>query len=193
MRSLLGLRLYTQNVFLKLKTSFLSVFSVFLPIFATYLCSVAQRRVVRALDLRSTGRGVQLPAPALLSDATLAKSFIYVRKQYNLVPARAGKVTVGLASHRRCIADNSGYFHLQADSHRKAMSTPLKPQLEFALFLRALRLDHPEFVMWQSSIYTDWCVRCAVYIFDFHLAVAEKITKTANTQTYCPCAPVSSS
>ena len=98
-------------MFFKTENLFLIGFLCFLPIFATYLCSVAQRRVVRALDLRSTGRGVQFPAAALLSDATLAKSFIYVRKQYNLVPARAGKVTVGLASHRRCIADNSGYFH----------------------------------------------------------------------------------
>ena len=31
-----------------------------------------------------------------------------VTKQYNLVPVQAGKVTVGLASHWPCVADNSG-------------------------------------------------------------------------------------
>ena len=30
-----------------------------------------------------------------------------VTKQYNLVPVQAGKVTVGLASHWPCVADNS--------------------------------------------------------------------------------------
>ena len=66
--------------------------------------------VVRALDLRSTGREFTSRPPRYRMHpwASCSHTCASVTKQYNLVLEQAGKVTVGLASHWPCVTDNNG-------------------------------------------------------------------------------------
>ena len=73
-------------------------------------------RVVRTLDLLSTGRGFESQPPCCRVQpwARCKHTCASVTKQYNLVPVNerwclaAGKITVGLASHWPRITDISG-------------------------------------------------------------------------------------
>jgi len=53
-----------------------------------------------------------------------------VTKQYNLVAAQAGKVTVGLASHWPYVIDNSGITIYGLTALGNEMSTPPELQLD---------------------------------------------------------------
>ena len=53
-------------------------------------------------------------------------------KLINLVPAQAGKVTVGLESHWPCVTDNSGInYHLRAHGLRKGDEHPAYTPVEY--------------------------------------------------------------
>ena len=49
----------------------------------------------------------------------------------NLVPAQAGKVTIGLKSHRPCVTDNSGTCYLRAHGLRKGDEHPAYTPVEY--------------------------------------------------------------
>jgi len=49
----------------------------------------------------------------------------------NLVPAEAGEVTIGLASHWPCFTDNSGITTYRLTALGREMSTPPTLQLEY--------------------------------------------------------------
>jgi len=88
--------------------------------------------MVRALDLRLERSRVRI-STVPLSGNNLGQ-VVHVRepvtKQYNLVPVKgrwcpaAGKVTVGLASHRPCVTDFSGLSTYALTAQGREMSTP---------------------------------------------------------------------
>jgi len=71
---------------------------------------VARWHCAWSLDLRSTGRGFDYrpPRSRVQPWASCSHTCASVTKQYNLVPAQARKVTVGLASRWPCVTDSSG-------------------------------------------------------------------------------------
>ena len=89
-------------------------------------------RVVRTLDLQSTGCRFNSQPPHFGVQPWSSCSHIRasVTKQYNLVLAQAGKVTVGLASHWPCVTDNSGISTYRLTALEREMSTPPKLQPE---------------------------------------------------------------
>ena len=82
-------------------------------------------RVGRLLDLQSTGHGfiTQMLPCRLQPWASGLHTCASVTKQYNLVPAQAGKETVGLASHWPCITDTVVYPPTGSTAYGREMST----------------------------------------------------------------------
>ena len=71
-----------------------------------------------------------------------------------LVPAQAGKVTVGLASHCPCITDNSGITIYGLTAVRREMSTPPTLQYEYGtLYIFYLSKYKPKIVHCCVSLY----------------------------------------